>query len=374
MQLNYPKQWMNDYDGWESWTEDLSKGHGYVALKIVQANTTEAQILKYLAQYPQDHPGSNHVMKLLDHFVLETTNGSYDGLALEIVGLNAFRKLENSRYGKFSRDRARRASIQAAMGLAYMHQLKISLTFELADLHVGNICFTALDVNNLSEAQIMSHLDPPYLLTVKRRDGKALLSSVPRYIVRPSPFTQTGDSIKIIDLGQAFFFDRKPGRIITPDNIKAPELLFSPTSLSWDYRIDLWALGCLFYEFFVGKPAFNNLSPKSLIWEMTNTIGELPQCWQSQFNTKELLNPNGTPKEIYEGLRSLEENLIADYDFLGGDMTHEELKLLTALLRELLVLDPKKRKSASEMKYDPDLPCDFCAKVVFGVDRVIELL
>jgi len=25
MQLNYPKQWMNDYDGWEGWTEDLSK-------------------------------------------------------------------------------------------------------------------------------------------------------------------------------------------------------------------------------------------------------------------------------------------------------------------------------------------------------------
>lgn len=57
----------------------------------------------------------------------------------------------------------------------------------------------------------------------------------------------------------------------------------------------------------------------------------------------------GTPKEIYEGLRSLEENLIADYDFLGGDMTHEELKLLAVLLRELLVLEPEKRKSASEI-------------------------
>lgn len=43
----------------------------------------------------------------------------------------------------------------------------------------------------------------------------------------------------------AFFFDRKPERIITPDNVKAPELLFSANSLSWDYRIDLWALGCL---------------------------------------------------------------------------------------------------------------------------------
>lgn len=164
-------------------------------------------------------------MRLLDHFVIETTNGSYDGLALEIVGLNAFRTLGNSRYGKFSRNRARRASIETAIGLAYMHQLKVGhgglltlflyfriylysrfpLTFELADLHIGNICFAALDVNNLSEAQIMSHLDPPYLLPVKRRDGKALPPSVPKYTVKPSPFTQVGDSIKIIDLGQGAY-------------------------------------------------------------------------------------------------------------------------------------------------------------------------
>ena len=57
----------------------------------------------------------------------------------------------------------------------------------------------------------------------------------------------------------------------------------------------------------------------------------------------------GAPKETYEGPRSLEENLRADYEFLGGDMTDEELKLLTALLRDLLVLEPGKRKSASEI-------------------------
>jgi len=164
-------------------------------------------------------------MKLLDHFVIEATNGSYDGLVLEIVGLSTFRALEDSLYGKFSRSRARRASVQAAMGLAYMHQLKVGhggsltlflyfrvhlqtrspLTFEPADLHVGNVCFAALNVNNLSEAQIMSHLGSPYLLTVKRRDGKAILPSVPRYTVRPSPFTQAGDVIKIIDLGQGAY-------------------------------------------------------------------------------------------------------------------------------------------------------------------------
>ena len=51
----------------------------------------------------------------------------------------------------------------------------------------------------------MSHLGSPYLLTVKRRDGKAILPSVPRYTVRPSPFTQAGDVIKIIDLGQGAY-------------------------------------------------------------------------------------------------------------------------------------------------------------------------
>ncbi|RDL35257.1 uncharacterized protein BP5553_07188 [Venustampulla echinocandica] len=351
---HYPKQWMNDYDGWQSWTEDLSKGHGYVALKIVQANTTEARILKYRAQCPRDHPGSNHVMKLRDHFVIKTTNGSYDGLALELVGLNVFTALENSPYGKLSRDRARRASVQAAMGLTYMHQWKVGH----GDLHSGNVCFAALDMNNLSEAQIMSHLGPPYLQAVRRRDGKAILPSVPSYTVKPSSFTQARGGIKIIDLGQAFFFDRKPERIITPVKVKAPELLLSTNSLSWDYRVDLWALGCLvyvilFYEFFVGKPAFNTLTPKALLLEMTRMVRDPPHRWQSQFNSEEFLNPDGTPREIYEGPRPLEETLKADYDFLGGDMTPEELKLLAALLRELLVLEPEERKSASEIVDNP---------------------
>ena len=85
----------------------------------------EAQIHKYLAQYPHDHPGSKHVIKLIDHFTIETERGSYDGLVLEIVGLNAFRVLENSPHGKLSGSVARRATVEVAKGLAYMHQCKV---------------------------------------------------------------------------------------------------------------------------------------------------------------------------------------------------------------------------------------------------------
>lgn len=72
----------------------------------------------------------------------------------------------------------------------------------MADLHRGNVCFTALDVKDLSEAEIMSRLDPPNIVTTTRRDGGPLSPLVPRYTVEPSPFTQAGDDIKIIDFGQ----------------------------------------------------------------------------------------------------------------------------------------------------------------------------
>jgi hypothetical protein len=47
----------------------------------------------------------------------------------------------------------------------------------------------------------------------------------------------------------AFQFEEKPEHIDNPNVIKAPELLIFRDE--WDYRIDLWALGC-----FVSKCSF----------------------------------------------------------------------------------------------------------------------
>jgi hypothetical protein len=62
----------------------------------------------------------------------------------------------------------------------------------------------------------------------------------------------------------------------------------------------------------------------------------------------------GSPKDVY---RPLEENIIADYDWIGGDMTHEELKDLAGLLREVLVMNPMERKAAGEVAEDCWLLC-----------------
>ena len=50
---------------------------------------------------------------------------------------------------------------------------------------------------------------------------------------------------------------------------------------------------------------------------------------------------------------SLEENIILDYDWQGGDLSHEELKCLASLLREVLIINPIGRKAAGEVAQHP---------------------
>lgn len=101
------------------------RGHGYVAIKIVPANLSEARVLKYLMRCPQDYPGSTNVMKLLDHFTVHTSNGLYDGLVLEVMSENTFKVNRRSSHGRLSLENGRVASRQVAMGLDYLHKCGI---------------------------------------------------------------------------------------------------------------------------------------------------------------------------------------------------------------------------------------------------------
>jgi hypothetical protein len=86
------------------------RDHGYVSIKIVPADTSEAQTLKYLMRCPHHYPGSKNVMKLLDHFTIYTPNMSYEGLVLEVMSLNICRVVQGAPRGKLSMNNGRLAS------------------------------------------------------------------------------------------------------------------------------------------------------------------------------------------------------------------------------------------------------------------------
>lgn len=118
------------------------RSHGYVSLKIVPADATETRVLKYLMGCPQNYPGSQNVMKLLDHFTIHASNRSYDGLVLEVMGQNTFSVMENSSHGKMSLNNGREASRQVAMRLEYLHKFGIGH----GGRYSGSNCFS--DIHN----------------------------------------------------------------------------------------------------------------------------------------------------------------------------------------------------------------------------------
>lgn len=81
-------------------------------------------------------------------------------------------------------------------------------------------------------------------------EGKPLGPEVPRYLVWPSAFSISRHTlqnpIKIIVFGQAFIADDKPCTLHTPPALYPPELLLGQ---DWDYRVDLWSVGCMVIYF-----------------------------------------------------------------------------------------------------------------------------
>ena len=62
----------------------------YVALKFALAELTgrnnEIKIYRHLASRSGTHPGSDHVLALLDHFKVQGPNGEHDVLVLQVTG------------------------------------------------------------------------------------------------------------------------------------------------------------------------------------------------------------------------------------------------------------------------------------------------
>jgi len=101
-------------------------------------------------------------------------------------------------------------------------------------------------LDSLTEEALMNRLQPPRTGKVTRLSGKALEPGIPEYLVSPtslpvSDLTSTS-SVKIVDFGESFLSDNKPGTLHTPLVVRAPEVIFED---DWDYRVDLWSMGCM---------------------------------------------------------------------------------------------------------------------------------
>ncbi|KAJ5240623.1 uncharacterized protein N7469_002214 [Penicillium citrinum] len=324
----------------------------YVAVKILVAEATngemrEAQIMQKLASH---HPRPKHVVHLLDNFELKSPNGCHQCLVFELLGPNVPDTIDaHFPSGRLPGKLAKAIAKQSLIGLDVLHQSGIGH----GDLHTRNLAFTLPFIGNLTEEQFIEMLGKPEIGHVRRRDGNILEPGIPNYVVKPTShqnlLQNSAPTIKIIDFGQSFSPTAVPQTLHTPLAVRAPEVLFQDTI---DYRVDLWSMGCMLFELFVGQPPFDTflLTPRILIGQMCEMASDdLPKRWQESFDT---MNEGTSDEDTALDLQKWLEEV-----YFGGphnnDLTRDDISRLGLIIGKLLYFEPSARASTRQILDDP---------------------
>jgi cyclin-dependent kinase 2 len=148
-----------------------------------------------------------------------------------------------------------------------------------------------------------------------------------------------GDTIKIADFGLARHFNvpfRKYSKEIVTLWYRAPEIIMGHKG--YGIGVDIWSLGCIFYELFYGRPLFQGdcqVQTLFLIFSRLGTPNE--NIWPGVSEVPDYKTE--FPKFKKTGFE----------DLMRGRFDH----LALDLLNHMLVLDPLKRLTCREIKQHP---------------------
>ncbi|BFU23065.1 serine/threonine-protein kinase, putative [Entamoeba histolytica HM-1:IMSS-B] len=105
-------------------------------------------------------------------------------------------------------------------------------------------------------------------------------------------------NIKLIDFGSACFENFTMNTYIQSRHYRAPEIVLG---LPYSCAIDMWSVGCIAAEFFLGIPLFAGTSEYNLLFKMIDMLGMLPnEMLENGTRTKEFFNLRGGNYEFKE--------------------------------------------------------------------------
>ncbi|CCE27258.1 related to dis1-suppressing protein kinase dsk1 [Claviceps purpurea 20.1] len=334
-----------------TWAAKDRKDDCYVAIKIATSelqHSRELKVLRALSALPQNHPGSAHVNRLLDHFTLVGPNGTHNCLVLELVGPGV-QELVLERFKDY-RLPSRLAKVfvkQALQGLDFLAANNIGH----GDLHTRNLAVVVPNLDSLNEEDFIARLGQPEIGAVIRIDGAPLTHNLPTHLTRSASFqrrdftpSSSCSSIKIIDFGEAFFSNDAPSTLQTPLYLQAPEIVFGDRL---DRRVDLWSAGCLIFELVTGQPPFDTvaMTPARIVGQMIEvTSDEVPSKWQAKWHAMQQEAP-----ELDGGftLKKWLEDVYFDRN-KQAEFTSEEVADICEVVAAMLRFEPSLRATPSE--------------------------
>lgn len=212
-----------------------------VALKIIknidryrEAAMSEVEVLEQMNSL--DDERTFGCVRMLDWF-------DYHGhicIVFELLGLSTFDFLKENGFMPFTVDQIRHMAYQIFRAVSFLHRNKLTHT----DLKPENILF------------VNSDYDMEYNAKMKR-DERTL---------------KTLD-VKVVDFGNATFDHEHHTSVVSTRHYRAPEVILE---LGWNQSCDVWSLGCILLEYYLGLTLFQTHDSKEHLAMMERVLGPIP--------------------------------------------------------------------------------------------------
>ncbi|XP_071765821.1 dual specificity protein kinase CLK4-like [Centroberyx gerrardi] len=212
-----------------------------VALKIIknidryrEAAMSEVEVLEQMNSLDCDRRYA--CVRMLDWF-------DYHGhvcIAFELLGLSTYDFLKENNFQPFPVENIRHMAYQVVRAVRFLHKNKLTHT----DLKPENILF------------IDSEYDIEYNAEMKR-DERTLKSA----------------DVKVVDFGNATYEHEHHTSVVSTRHYRAPEVILD---LGWDHSCDVWSLGCILIEYYLGSTLFQTHDSKEHLAMMERVLGPIP--------------------------------------------------------------------------------------------------
>ena len=292
---------------------DTKEENKLVCLKIIENNKSyfdraleEIKILQYINN--NGDSDKNHFLKMYDFFYFK----EHLFIVTELLNDNLYEfydyLLKNKIDDYFTLSRIQQIAKQALTSLNYIHSLHLIHS----DLKPENILFKSI----------------------------------------------SNTEIKIIDFGSATFIHDKSSTEVQSLSYRAPEVVMG---CKYDYKIDIWSLGCILAELYSKLVLFQSDSVHSLLARIIGIIGPIPNWMYEKGTTvngmfckEKLLFMEADAVNDSEGSNNGEGDgekkmhVVVPKRTILKNRIHCEDKEFMEFLRFLLKIDPNERPNAAE--------------------------
>ena len=185
--------------------------------------------------------------------------------------------------------------------------------------------------------------------------------------VKPENILKSGDSFKLIDFGSCLFVADNTIFYVQSRFYRAPEVVLK---IPFDSKIDVWSLGCVAVELFLGLPLLPAISEIHLASLIDSTIGSFPNDMLQISPQKSIyFGPDGKIKppsvlcsennETFDTtfepyfIKTKLNDILQSYEAEGIENNGANKEVFIDLINNMLKIDPNERLSAEDALNHP---------------------